>query len=88
MNKNKCYIAFSLTVLILLSGCASQPETHGNDLPGFFTGLMHGFFFIFSFIASLFSDVRIYTFPNSGVWYDFGFLVGLVSAVSAGTSVK
>ena len=31
---------------------------------------------LFSFIGSLFTDARIYAFPNSGVWYDFGYLIG------------
>ena len=30
----------------------------------------------FSFIASFFTDVRIYSFPNAGRWYDFGFIIG------------
>jgi len=39
-------------------------------------GLLHGFIIGFSFVGSLFSDVRIYAFPNSGGWYDFGYLIG------------
>ncbi|MDQ3583821.1 MAG: hypothetical protein M3495_20450 [Pseudomonadota bacterium] len=31
---------------------------------------------MFSFIGSLFTDIRMYQFPNSGVWYDFGYLLG------------
>ena len=29
-----------------------------------------------SLSGSLFTDVRIYSFPNSGGWYDFGYLIG------------
>jgi hypothetical protein len=36
-------------------------------------GLLHGFLMMFSFIGSLFTDVRIDAFPNSGGWYDFAF---------------
>jgi hypothetical protein len=43
---------------------------------GFFSGLLHGFLILFSFISSLFTDVRIYSFPNSGGWYDFVSLIG------------
>lgn len=53
---------------------AGRPEVLG--LPGFWTGLLHGFLIVFSFIGSLFTDVRIYNFPNVGRWYDFGFLIG------------
>jgi len=31
---------------------------------------------LFSFIASIFLDVRIYAFPNSGFYYDLGYLLG------------
>lgn len=32
----------------------------------------------FEFIISIFDgDTRIYAFPNSGVWYDLGYLVGV-----------
>jgi hypothetical protein len=39
-------------------------------------GLVHDFTIMFSFLASLFTDVRIYAFPNSGRWYDFGYVLG------------
>jgi hypothetical protein len=38
--------------------------------------LLHGFLIVFSFIGSLFTDVRIYNFPNAGRWYDFGYVLG------------
>ena len=47
-------------------------------------GLLHGFLILFSFIASLFTDFRIYAFPNSGGWYDFGFLLGAMSFLGGG----
>jgi len=31
---------------------------------------------VVSMIASMFADVRIYTFPNSGRLYDLGFVLG------------
>jgi len=32
---------------------------------------------LFSLVASLFSDVRIYAFPNAGGWYDTGYVLGV-----------
>lgn len=68
---------------ILLAGaalaaasCAHQPAPEAFNPPGFFMGLLHGFIIFFSFIGSLFTHVRIYAFPNSGGWYDFGYLIG------------
>ena len=62
---------------MLRERCAHQPQPPASDgLPGFWSGLLHGFLILFSFIGSLFADVRIYGFPNSGSWYDFGYLLG------------
>jgi hypothetical protein len=70
------FILFSITVLIV--GCASHSVGQVLDPPGFLHGLFHGFIILFSFIGSLFMDVEIYAFPNSGGWYDFGFLLGVM----------
>jgi hypothetical protein len=34
--------------------------------------------------GSIFTDVRIYAFPNSGGWYDFGFFLGAASFFGGG----
>jgi hypothetical protein len=65
-----CAVAFAM------AGCAHQPAPSASGLPGFWSGLLHGFLILFSLIGSLFTDVRIYNFPNSGCWYDFGFFLG------------
>lgn len=63
--------------LVLLAGCASQPLIVPGAR-GFFWGLFDGAIAPVSFLISLFnSEVRIYAYPNSGLWYDFGFLIGL-----------
>ena len=70
--------------VVLLASCATQPPPVGGGPPGFLSGLLHGFLILFSFIASLFTDFRIYAFPNSGAWYDFGFLLGAMSFLGGG----
>jgi len=55
-----------LITLLLVASCANQPTPNSVDSPGFFTGLFHGFIIVFSLITSLFTDIRIYAFPNSG----------------------
>ena len=68
----------SVTLLITLAGCASQPAAETYDAPGIFAGLWHGFVVPYAFIGHIFDDsIRIYAFPNSGGWYDFGFLLGM-----------
>jgi hypothetical protein len=72
-------------VVLLLVSCAYQPQPQGyGDVPGFWSGLLHGFLIFFSFVGSLFTDVRIYAFPNSGGWYDFGYLLGAAIFLGGG----
>ncbi len=72
-------IAGFLSVVALatvVAGCASQPAADSAGAPGFLYGLLHGFLIVIDFVIGLFSDVRIYAYPNSGTWYDLGFLIG------------
>ncbi len=81
----------SLVVLVLASlvlGCATQPSVPGflsGDPPGFAMALLHGLIAPFALVGSVFAEVRIYAFPNSGLFYDLGFLLGL-SAWGGGTT--
>ena len=70
-----CFATICLGYM-LLGSCATQPHQSAYDPPGFFWGLLHGSIALFSFIGSLFTDCRIYAFPNSGCWYDFGYMIG------------
>lgn len=60
---------------VILTACAIQPPAQ-PDVPGFAAGLFHGFSAIIALIGSLYFHIRIYAFPNSGFWYDLGFVVG------------
>ena len=68
--------AIFLLLTAIIAGCASQPVADSWNPPGFFMGLVHGYCILFSLIGSIFIDVRIYAFPNSGGWYDFGYFIG------------
>jgi hypothetical protein len=70
-------LVFLCALALAISSCATQPRPEAYDAPGFFYGLLHGFLILFSFIGSLFTEVRVYAFPNSGGWYDFGYLLGV-----------
>lgn len=79
---------FGLLILcigMMLTGCASQPPPVSvGEVPGFFMGFLHGFIIVFSLIGSIFTDVRIYAFPNSGFWYDLGFFLGASAFLGGG----
>ncbi|WP_114520940.1 hypothetical protein [Altererythrobacter sp. ZODW24] len=70
-----------LGLAILVSACAAQVPTaveQGADVPGFWWGLWHGFVFPFAWIGSLFNpEIAVYSVPNNGGWYDFGFFLGI-----------
>jgi hypothetical protein len=70
--------------LFVLSSCATQPVQATDDAPGFLFGLFHGFTMMFSLIGELFTDNRVYAFPNSGGWYDLGFVLGAASFFGGG----
>ena len=74
-------ILIACSMALLVSACASQIDagvSAGEDVPGFWWGLWHGFIFPWAWIGSLFdSDIAVYAVPNTGAWYDFGFFVGI-----------
>ncbi len=78
-----------LSIFVVVSGCAHQAsgETY-YDPPGFFSGIWHGMVSPLALFFSMFSDIRIYAFPNSGFFYDLGFMIGVGSLVGGITSVE
>lgn len=78
-----------LSLALLVAGCATQSPAGEFEPPGFIMGLFHGFVILFSLIGSFFTDVRIYAYPNAGVWYDVGYFIGTMAFLSGGgASVK
>lgn len=75
---------------LALAACARQPSPNVSQYaaPGFLSGLLHGFIMLFSLIASIFTDVRIYNFPNSGGWYDLGYVIGAAAFFGGGGASK
>jgi hypothetical protein len=74
-----CVIISILLVFLILAGCATQTQLPNllPKVPGFWHGLWHGFIAPLSMIGSIFMKIRIYAFPNSGFWYDLGFMLGI-----------
>jgi len=86
MNKRTA-VAFGF-VAFGLAACAKQPlPAWESDVPGFWMGLVHGFIAPVSLIGHLFDhSIRVYAFPNSGGWYDFGFVLGIGAILGGGAS--
>jgi len=74
-------LAVTFGIALVLASCATQPAPLDHT-PGFLSGLFNGFTVVFSLIGSIFYNVRIYAYPNSGGWYDFGFVLGAIAFFS------
>jgi hypothetical protein len=72
--------SLSLAAVVCLASCATQPDPTVRS-PGFVLGLFHGLVAIVTLVASLFIRVRVYAFPNSGFWYDAGFVLGFAASI-------
>ena len=74
-------IATIAACTLILSACATQIDagvSQDAGAPGFWWGLLHGFIFPWAWIGSLFDpNIAVYSVPNSGGWYDFGFFLGI-----------
>jgi len=74
-------VAVATVLILTLSACAAQIDAgvaFGEDVPGFWWGLWHGFIFPWAWIGSLFDEgIAVYAVPNTGGWYDFGFFLGI-----------
>jgi hypothetical protein len=85
MKLLKPQLVFLIVCMLALASCAYQPEPKSLDSPGFLLGLWNGFTIFFSLIGHIFDDsIRIYAFPNSGGWYDFGFFLGAAAFLGGG----
>jgi len=83
--------AVLLILMIALVGCAPGVNTltgtadAEGEVDGFLDGLWHGIIAPVTFIISLFSDnVEMYEVHNSGGWYNFGFLLGMMIILGGG----
>lgn len=78
-------ILAAFAVVWLIAGCAGGDERFLERPAGFWAGLWHGLILAVTFVISLFSDnVTIYEAHNSGGWYNFGFVLGVLAVASNG----
>jgi hypothetical protein len=77
-------LRLSILLVVASSGCAHQPPSALPGVPGFFSGILHGLLILVSLVGSIFTDVRVYAFPNSGFFYDLGFVIGTTAVLGGG----
>lgn len=69
----------AVLALLLLGSCAMQlPPTHAalQHAPGFWEGMWHGLISWIMLLTEPFDRHRIYAYPNSGGFYDLGWMIG------------
>lgn len=72
--------------LVLLAACGfvGTAPTSGWNPPGFFAGVWHGLLAPWTLILRLFLEIKMYAVPNTGWFYDLGFLIGIVFSIPVG----
>jgi len=89
MKRNILNISLVILVILLFTNCADvvcidKCIPSDAKVYGFWNGLWHGITAGITFIASLFTDnVTVYAISNNGGWYNFGFLIGVSSALGS-----
>lgn len=75
------FVITVVSLTLLLTACAPGTETYASDQAGFFSGIWHGWIAPISIIAHFVFDnsVRIYETNNTGIWYDVGFYMAIIS---------
>lgn len=80
---------FYLVIFFILVPFFSSAFVQGGDFSyepaGFFWGIWHGLEAPWSLIARWFiDDVYMYAIPNTGWFYDLGFLMGIIGSIPIG----
>lgn len=74
-------LLFLISFLLLLTSCtAGDPQFTQENPAGFWYGIWHGVIAVITLIIHVFNEnVAVYEIHNTGGWYDFGFLLGVIS---------
>ncbi len=75
-------VAMLFIIMSLLTGCVPGDGANNAQHPaGFFWGIWHGWIAPISLIIGvLFNhNIRLYEVFNSGLWYDVGFYIAVIS---------
>jgi hypothetical protein len=83
-------LLFLIPLLLLLASCAAgNAQFTAESLAGFWFGLWHGIISVISMVIHLFNpDVTVYEINNTGGWYDFGFLMGVICVWGGGSRMS
>ena len=83
-------LLFLVALLVLLSSCTAGNVQFTAESPaGFWYGLWHGVISFITLVIHIFNEnVHVYEIDNTGGWYDFGFLLGVIFIWGGGTHIS
>jgi len=89
-NQRLLKLLILISILTLLTACAAGGVQFTQaDPAGFWFGLWHGAISVISMIIHLFNQsIVIYEIDNTGGWYDFGFLLGVIMIWGGGGHIS
>mgnify|MGYP001821896675 CR=1 FL=1 len=90
LNRRHPVLLVLVPFVFLLTSCAAGDAQFTQDEPaGFWYGLWHGVISVVSLIIHIFNEnVAVYEINNTGGWYDFGFLLGVICIWSGGSHIN
>lgn len=79
-----------IPLALLLSACAAGDPQFSQETPAsFWWGIWHGIISVISLVVHIFNEnVVVYEMHNTGGWYDFGFLLGVIFVWSGSCHVS
>ncbi|MEI6267061.1 MAG: hypothetical protein WCP14_04195 [bacterium] len=83
-------VAFIGFAVYIINTRLGMPTISSQEkIPGFLMGLWQGAIIILSFITSWFDkNITLYQLPNSGFWYNTGYIFGVAIALSGGAKAS
>lgn len=89
-NKGWLKLLALIPFILILSSCTAGDAQFTEETPaGFWWGLWHGIISVIALFIHIFNEnVAVYETFNTGGWYDFGFLLGVIMVWSGGSHMN
>lgn len=79
------FLLVFVSVIPLSASAFVEAGQYSSYAPaGFFSGMWHGLLAPYSLVVRWFANVEMYAIPNTGWFYDAGFLVGIAGSLPVG----
>jgi hypothetical protein len=73
-----------IQVAVVACGFVGSEPFAAWDPPGFLYGVWHGLLAPWTLVIRFFLPIKMYAVPNSGWFYDLGFLIGVTGSIPLG----